>query len=814
MNRFSMRPAPFVLAFSVACSPLYAQDAGQIAGAPLQMSIAAQPLAHALNEWARQTRIQLVVRQASVEGRNAAALSGRLSPRQALERLLAGSGLVGHFDGNLVTIKPAVADSGPGATLASVTVTAMAQPGDATEGTGSYTTRAVTIGKSAQALKDIPQSVSVITSQRIEDQGDMVLQDALANVTGITVQSTNMAGTSVYSRGFQIEDVQIDGQATMFNSNVYANYDLALYDRVEVLRGAAGLLQGAGQPGGAINLVRKKPAAVFGGTVAATAGSWNTYRAEADLTGPLNALGSLRGRVVAVEEDRGYFSKGADQKKTLLYGVAELDITSQTLARVGFHWQDTHEKPFYRGLPRYSDGSSLNLPRRVNLSADWGYRDIKNKALFAELEHRLENDWSLKFNAQHISGDSQYDHTYVSGAIAPGTGKGARMQRWSADNESRQKLLDVVAEGPFSLWGRSHHMTVGANYREHTYDYGSDSFSGWSPTIDDIFNWSPDGTARPGSQPLGVYTTQKTTQKGVFGSPRMRISDPLTLVLGARLSWYESAVVENWHGDLYPSYTKDSKVFTPYAALIHALNRDWSVYGSYADVFRTQSQIDASGRTLDPIVGANYEIGVKGALMDGKVNTSFALFRIEEKNRAQEDPNNPDPCPASPTGGPCYIADGKVRSQGFEAEITGQAGPGWMVAAGYTFNETTYLRDRDSNGQASGNEKQPVSTFTPKHMLRLWSSYRLPKELNKWSVAGGVNFQSSHYRTDGALRIAQAGYGVWNLRLAYDITPQWLLSLNVNNVTDKNYYQTLGTTRTGNYYGEPRNVALTLRGRF
>ena len=250
MSRFVFQPAPLALAVTLAFATAgaHAQSApSPTAVAAVDIRIAAQALAPALDALARQTRLELMVQPALVAGKSAPAVNGRMTARDALHILLAGSGLAADIDGTVVTVRPLRREDTAVQTLAPVSVVAQASP--TTEGTGAYTTRAVTIGKGEQALKDIPQSISVVTRQLLDEQALTTVYDTLASTTGVTIQQSPQGGKYIYSRGFDVTTVQYDGvplNRGMYGRASNLNAGTAIYDRVEVLRGAAGLLQGAG----------------------------------------------------------------------------------------------------------------------------------------------------------------------------------------------------------------------------------------------------------------------------------------------------------------------------------------------------------------------------------------------------------------------------------------------------------------------------------------------------------------------------------------------------------------------------------------
>lgn len=253
---------------------------------------------------------------------------------------------------------------------------------------------------------------------------------------------------------------------------------------------------------------------------------------------------------------------------------------------------------------------------------------------------------------------------------------------------------------------------------------------------------------------------------------------------------------------------------TPYGGVIYDLNAQWSAYASYSSIFKPQALMMSGplpGAPLAPIKGRSYEAGVKGELLDGKLNATFSVFNVERTGTAVLDTRY-TATPSLWGAACCYLPQGKVTSQGFDVEVGGQLAAGWQVAAGYTFNET---RDKTEN--------KVFSSITPRHLLKLSTAYTLPGEWSRWRLGGSARVQSAQFvsgtvtGTNGASQpydFTQPGHAIWDLLLQYRIDPNWSLGLNVNNVLDKRYYQTVGTVFSGNMQGLPRNAMLTLRGKF
>ncbi|MFC4309132.1 TonB-dependent siderophore receptor [Steroidobacter flavus] len=690
--------------------------------------------------------------------------------------------------------------------------------GDTTEGTGSYGASSATIGKGSQRLKDVTNSVTVITRERLEDQNLQTLDEALQAATGIVVEQNSSYERAFYSRGFQISSVQFDGVPTQFSQTAKGfaiQGDTAIYDRVEVLRGPAGLFAGASTPGGTVNLVRKRASADFAVRGSLSVGSWNNYRSELDVTGGLNGSGSLRGRFVAAYQDREFFYDVAETKKPLGYGIIEYDLGSSTTIAAGMKYEENQMTPFYAGLPRYADGRSLNLSRSTYLNAAWSDTNAKSTTVFADLKHRFNDVWELKIGALNDREDN-HDHSGSAfGTVNVTTLTGSTLSAFNQHLIGNQNSADATLTGGFDAFGRRHDVIVGANYWKRTYDLDSQLFTVPNPAINPLA-FDPSQYAVFPTVPARAKTrTEETTeQTGFFGSVRFRLTDPLSVIVGGRFSEYENEVFNKVTG-LTSAHAKDSDVFTPYGAVSYELGKNWSTYVSYAETFTSQaSSYTAAGEPLDPAEGQSYEIGLKGELFEGLANVSFAAYQIEEVNRRQTDPNTPNPCPASPVGGVCSIAEGEVRSRGFDAEINGTLTESWNVFAGYTYTTTEYLRDKTATGTPSANEGKPLSSFTPKHSVRVWTDYKLPGVLSRLSVGGGVNAQTEAYKTSGAIRFQQGGYAIWSTRASYQLNDTIDLALNVNNLTDKTYLRTIGGLSNGNWYGEPRNFMFTVKASF
>ncbi|THF67044.1 TonB-dependent siderophore receptor [Pseudothauera nasutitermitis] len=799
------------LAATLPAIGLATAQAAEPAAAVQAYDIPAGPLDAALARFGQRSGVLLSYPPELTAGRSSPGLGGAHAIPDALARLLAGSGLEAVPQANggyTLRLLPAQRD----ATLAPVTVKAGALRDATSEGTGSYAARGTTLFKGTQSLKEIPQSVTVITRQRMDDQRLDTLTDLLENTTGITIVKRPAGGHDIYSRGFIAPNLQYDGVpvtrgVSSGNSSIASTTWL---DRVEVLRGAQGLLEGAGNPGGAVNLVRKRGLAETAFNVEGRLGSWDNYGTRLDAGGSIDEQGRLRARAVIDFEDKKSFLDAITDRNLNLYGALDFDLTPDTTLGLGLiHSRVDGNAALHHGVPRYANGEPLDISRSTNIGADWNDNNHRKNQLFLDLEHRLNADWTLKVSGNYMIEDWDALVSYANGRVPVG-GTTVAGSGYAYAYQTTSQGLDANLSGRFNGLGIEHEIVVGGNFSNVDTDNRYVQYFNYMSY--DVFNPDHDaprlGSTSPTSQ---LASDSRTRQKGLYGVLRSHLTDRLTLALGARSSWYDYR--DNTQTTTWSSASKmrERGETTPFAGLVFALTPQWSAYASYADIFQPQTATNAQRQVLQPIVGSNYEAGVKGELFDGALNVSLAHFRIDQKNRAVTDTSAPMVCGSAGTSA-CSRAAGEVRSEGWELEAHGQLSSNWQISGGYTYNRNKFLQD--NNAALIGTR---FDYNTPKHILRLWSDWRLPGGLNPWRVGAGVQYQSAQ-ETNSPTSIRnplQGGYSVWNARVAYQIDKRWSAALNIENLFDKRYYAFIDNYwYYGSYVGAPRNFTLTVRGSF
>ncbi|MBD9483348.1 TonB-dependent siderophore receptor [Pseudomonas sp. PDM14] len=746
-------------------------------------------------------------------GKHSAGLNGSFAVDEGFSRVLSGTGLRAiNAQGNYA-LEVAV-DSGDSLELGATSVNATGL-GSTTEGTGSYTTGAVTIGKTAQSIRETPQSVSVMTRQVMDDKNLTSLEQVMAKTPGITFSQRNYGAHVFQSRGFVLgeESYLMDGvPGQAYTVTGWLPPDMAIYDRVEVLRGAAGLLVGAGDPGGAVNLVRKRPTAEPKFSVSTRVGSWDNYRLDLDGSRKLNDAGTLRGRFVAAYEDKGSYLDQKKSKTPLLYGIVEGDLSDDTTLTFSLRRQTGRIDGYsIFGLPRYSNGQSLDISRSTALVQDWNRHETEMNEAFVELDHRFNDDWTSTTSFTYSDGGFEQDLAYARGAINPVTQAGSTFRGVQfRELDVTSKSVDSHVDGSFEAFGLTHQVTIGANWsQQNVNDKMADIFFSVADRVPvDVFDVNHHAFARPARPAWTSITDLVDERYGLYANTRLHLSEPLSLILGARVSWfdYDFDYKRQVYSNIDDYVTKETGQVTPFAGLIYDIDQNWSWYASYADIFQPQSRYrDVSGAALKPAVGVNYETGIKGELFDKRLNLSAALFYVKQEDVMAEDTANSGLCPDNDEWDTCYINGTVQRSKGVDLEVSGEVLPGLQMLAGYTYNMT---RSSSSSGG-------PVSSDTPKHLARVSTSYTLPGDWNRLTVGAGVSAQSRYENeTWDGYTYGAAGRAIWDARVAWKLDQNWQVALVGENLLDRKYYVAADGTDRVNLFGAPRSYMLTLRGDF
>lgn len=653
--------------------------------------------------------------------------------------------------------------------------------------------------------RETPQSISVITREQLEDQAAANIADALAYTTGISIKAVDRGRNMLAARGFEITNFQIDGAPFTTGNIGLEENSSAIYERIEVIRGANGLTQGAGEPSATINLVRKHATSPdLKLDFSLEAGSWGRMAVTGDISTPLTADGAVRGRLVAQYYTQDSFIDIEQTDGYLVYGVIDADIGANTRISLGASYsRDDRDGILWGQLPYwYSDGTRTNWPRSKTTGAQWNVWNTIETTAFLTVEQRLGSDWSLRGDVSYHEQDEESKLLWTTGYPDPVTGTGIGAEAYWYKSKPQQWHASASLKGGFDLFGQRHELILGGNYRHLK--------GGWTnrdpdpdtvAPIGDFHLW--DGNTYPEPQWGERYRMSgfgTTEQYAVYGATRLQLLDQLKLIAGGRFSWWK----RNEEVTLFnaaPYTISHNAKFTPYAGLILDVTRNISAYVSYTSIFNPQDYKDVNRDYLPPLVGNNYEAGLKGEWMGGRLRASAAIFRIEQDNFPRFAGTDPD------TNQPYYEPAPGTVSEGYEAEIAGEIVKGWDLSLGWSA-----FRAEDADGL-------PVQAHHPRKVLRMATRYDFGGVLDGLSIGGSARWESRPPKTADnpgtpdvvdPVPVGQPAYLLVNAMARYKLDEHVSLQVNVNNLFDKHYFNN-NFWFDGFVYGEPRNVRATLR---
>lgn len=661
------------------------------------------------------------------------------------------------------------------------------------EVTGGYSVDAATVGtKTPASLRDIPQSVSVVTREAIEDQNFTTLDQLGRRTPGMRVLSNDNGRSSIYARGYEYDQVSIDGLPAPMTSITGSVPTLSAFDRVEIMRGPSGLFDSTSEMGGIVNLVRKRPTRDFQGHVNGSLGSDHQRAGQVDLSGPLDANGRVRGRLVIDHTEHGQFVDNNDNDQNDLYAAVDIDLDDATMLGLGYI-HITKDITVNNGHPVGSRGELLYGSRSDFYGADWNDFNSHSNDWIAELTHRFDTGGFGRVAARYSNRNADYNYAFGGSALnandtlaVAGTGSVIDQQSLAVDASYSQ---------PFSAFGNVSEFVVGSDYKRFDTEMEagrSRNVAGGRVTLDELNSLAYVDILDTARSSGRGYSYDDTTleETGIYGKLTLRPLQPLALIAGGRVSHYD--VDYSDRATETQQNRSDTKV-TPYAGLVFDLDDHHSLYASYSQVFKPQTAYDANGDLLDPREGDQYEAGVKGSYMGGDLNARISAFRLYDKNRAA--------APAD-TGVSYVEAVGKMRIQGAEFEVTGSITDQWDIIAGYTYLDTNVER-------SSSDREDGIFLLMPHNVVNLWTQYDFAGDtLGGLRIGGGFTAMSDFESSNG---VEAPGYAVVDAMIGYDFTSQLSGQLNINNLLDRDYYNRVGGVNTFNMPGAPANVVASIR---
>ncbi|WP_020209171.1 TonB-dependent siderophore receptor [Gilvimarinus chinensis] len=627
---------------------------------------------------------------------------------------------------------------------------------------------------------ETPQTVTAISRTQMNDFSLDNVNEVLDYTPGVTVEEVETSRTYYTARGFDIVNFQYDGVGTPFvYGNVSGQLDTAFYEKIEVVKGAAGLITGLANPSATVNFVRKRPTEELQASARASVNEWQGYRLDGDVSGSLGD--SVRARVVVATEDTESYLDRYQDSTDLFYGVLEADLTETTLLTIGHSYDDNQGDGILWGaLPlAYVDGTPTDYDVSTSTAPDWTYRDMEQSQSFIELKQQLSDRWVMNAIYTQTSTDSESELFYVYGSPQlDETGLGASTGRYL--NEVDQDMLDISASGDVSLFGRDHQLVVGYNRADVNYTAASyqDGTALGSPVLGS--DWAEGNSPHPNfveHDPVYGTSDIEQTHESFYAAARLNVTDALSALVGAR----QAEIIQE--GINYGNAANtDAEETVPYYGVTYQITDMLVAYGSYTEVFSQQLFVNSEFEPLGATQGDSTEFGLKASFNDDRAILTLAAFESNLSNLGEFVGRDPE------TNTAMYEAK-EYTSEGYELEFSGQLSEGFNVSAGFTWV--------DIEG-----EEGAAKPYIPEQMFKASASYRVPA-VPALKLGGSVKWQDDISTSNGD--VEQPSYTLIDLVAQYDLTDNITAGVNLKNVTDEKYLNSLYWDQA--YYAAPRNVS-------
>ncbi len=790
MTRISLRPITVALAVALACgsASCFAQNTS---ATPVRISIAAQPLAQALNDLARQAQLDLIVQPGLVAGKNAPAVSGSLTPQQALDRLLAGSGLVATVNEKSVVINLLPASSEHA--LPAVTVTAAME--------NSYVaTRSASGFKTDTPIIETPQSVSVITRKQIEDQKPRSLTEALAYTPGAF---TGLVGSSnrydyVALRGFKdssVDSALLDGLRMLSDQGSYTSMQVDPYylERIDVVRGPASVMYGRASPGGLVALTSKMPQFETSREVQFTLGNNDRREASVDLTGPLDDNGVMAFRLTATARKNDSQVNHVKEERYVLAPSLAVNFSKNTHLVLQAYLQDDPEGSYHSGVPYDASVTKGHNGRRLPRDFYDGDPTVdtyerKQRFLGYQLSHAFDDSTTVRQNFRYVWADATLRQIHSASQtfpITPAWISPTQLNRSfdGASESTRGFTIDNQFEKKLKIGTTSHTFLVGLDYQKRDVD-GSWSWGTASPI--DAFNpvyGSPNLVVTGGYDPVD----RTLEQTGLYVQDQIELGK-WRFTLGARQDWADMkmqrglADIAKWDGGK----------LTARAGAVYLFENGLAPYISYSDGFNPSLRSNGD-EILKPAESRQTEIGIRYQPSGSRTLLSAAIYSLTQDNISILLPTTFD-----------YIPAGTTRSRGLELEAHTQVSDNVSLLASYTYNRTKFVESPD--GYLDNTPAQ-----APRHMASIWGDWTF---LPGYTMGAGLRYVGSSW-VDNANTLKVSSYTIADMMLRIDLA-KWNpalkgsnLRLAANNLFDKTY---VASCQDQNfcYWGDERSLTATL----
>ena len=668
--------------------------------------------------------------------------------------------------------------------------------------TGQYLyTDEVNALKSPTPIIDVPQSLSIITADQIEQQGFNSIGDIIDYTPGVNTSQGEGHRDAVVFRGVRsTADFFIDG----VRDDVQYYRPLYNLEQIEILRGPNALLFGRGGTGGILNRVTKK--GVVGETFTGYQASVDTFGgfgAQIDQNVALNDTSALR--INAMYESLDNHRDFYDGERIGINPTARFELSPATTLDLSYEYLD-HERFVDRGIPTGADGRPVEAFRKIVFGdPELNRTFLEAHLLRSSLQHRFFE--TLKANVSLFYGDydKRYMNFYASGYDEAATPNLVTLDGYEDSTKRQNTILSGNLVWEPATWGLEHTIILGGEYIDTSND--NDRFNAfWDTTADDneVFdirrplilrggvgiNAAGQLTTNDYSVDINDFTKAEVDVFSAYIQDEIEISDKLDVILGLRFDSFDIEVLNVLANE---TRSRKDEEISPRLGLVYKPQENISLYASYSETFLPRSgeqfsDINGAANQLDPDEFANLEAGLKWDLIGG-VSLTAAIFEIEQRS------------PQVADNDPSTLEVIESETQGFEVQVQGEVSDRWFISAGYSYLDGEIV----NRTGPTGNRPREL----PEHMASLWNTYRLT---DRFGIGLGVTYQDESFIDNGNTAILPA-YTRVDAAAFYDVSDAVRVQLNVENVTDELYFPNAHATHQASV-GAPLNARLTISGRF
>lgn len=716
--RFARKSLALAAAVALALAAGFAPQAHAQSGAaaaantpadrPVALNIAAQPLAQALNELARQANLQMTFPAALVAGKRAPAVSGQMTARQALDRVLAGSGLAASVDGASIVVREAPAHRSGETTLPTVTVTASGGLESAWGSVQGYVADAVrSATKTETPLLEVPQSVSVVTMERLDDMKPRSLQEAISYSPGVRI---NAFGFDPRYDSFTIRGIDVtysgifrDGLREPNSPNGVLRLEPYGLEAVSILRGPAGAVYGASSTGGIVDLITKRPTAKPFRELGLQSGSFDRLQGSFDFSGPVTSDGALLYRLTGLVRGAGTEIDAVKDDRFYIAPAFTLKPRDGTRLTILSEYMDSTTGGTAAFVNTY-DGALTTGATKV-FGGDARFNDFKQKQgrIGYEFEHRFSESVTLRQNVRYskLATDQQYIFTGFPGLI---------------QEDTAGLVADTHIQGRFATGNIQHKVLTGVDYSRLNWD-ANWAFGGFATVVP------------PTSLPFVQLQEQDQTMVGVYAQNQMAFGG-WRLLLGGRHDWLDSTYKnDNYSGGIFTRHDQKKEATTGRVALNYIFETGLAPYIGYATSFTPNPGTVLGGSVAVPTTGKQVEVGIKYDVPGTNVALRAAAFDLEQQNAVVY----------QVVSGVNRQFQLDLTSRGIELEATASLASGLNVVAAYTYNDVEIDR------LTAETEGKTLSSI-PRHAATLWGGYTIRNGFAKGlGLGAGVRYTGSSF---------------------------------------------------------------------